>query len=146
MKKNFVALVLAFVLALTMNVSVFAAENDYETVETPVSVDSAKPGEVLLDSFNLSAMPGYSDSDTFYVSGYNKYRIELVLFGPKNSQANVNITVPGGNTFSAFTGEVPQEKYTKSYNCYQSGAITVILDTWLSSPTGFVLVASVYGS
>ena len=137
--KKILAIVLSFVLLLSMSVPAFAAEVDTATEIMPRS-------ETVLDSFTLAADVNGTNEYTGNYTGYSQYRFVFTELGVTGATYNLQVTTPPFNRVVVVqTSKDVEENHSFATKCYDSGNYKVKLYTQASSITGVVLLVRVYG-
>lgn len=138
MKKIF-ALVLSLTLLISMSVPAFAAEVENQDNVAPCAT------RTLIDSFNLAANLGETDTHSVRYTGYSRYYFEFLVMGVNGATFNLQQHVPNGTWGNIAVMATAVENDVYNTHCGASGNYTFKLWPTSNSTYGVVIHVRVYG-
>jgi hypothetical protein len=137
--KKILALILSLTLLVSMSVPAFASEVENQDNVAPCAT------RTLIDSFNLAANVGETDTHSVQYTGYSDYYFEFLVMGVNGATFNLQQYVPRGTWGNIAVKAVAVEN--KTYNTYCDASGTYIFKLWptTDSAYGVVIHVRVYG-
>ena len=134
--KKFFTIMLTLVITFGMySLPAFAAESE------PISPNASY---VLIDSFNLNANVGSTQTVTYNASGYSSYQFRYTFVGVNGAVITFEYASPTGMIRTITAGGTIGSLSNGSITNSLSGTHTFTLQTWPTSPYGAVIHVSVY--